>query len=92
MRCNDGTLNWESNFQWLVYCLGIFLLFETMKNLFPGKLMKPNKEILMASWSSLTLLNVLYVIRSNEFAEFSTVQTLFYTVLIMKVIRSRIND
>lgn len=54
--------------------------------------MKPNKDILMASRSSLTLLNVLYVIRSNEFAEFSTVQTLFYTVLIMKVIRSRIND
>lgn len=54
--------------------------------------MKPNKEILMASRSSLTLLNVLYVIRSNEFAEFSTVQTLFYTVLIMKVISSIIDS
>lgn len=54
--------------------------------------MKPNKEILMASRSSLTLLNVLYVIRSNEFAEFSTVQSFIYTVIIIKVKRSHIKD
>lgn len=32
--------------------------------------MKLNKEILMVLWFFFILLNVLYVIRSNEFGEF----------------------